>query len=191
MLIEVSELRSVKFKKVFNSCFNFKNHLPDNYKPGFCINYRMKKNIYPALVAAISLVTIFIQTPSSMQKPVLNHIALYVTNLQKATAFYRDVIGLDTIPEPFRDGKHTWFSIGHSQLHLIEGAAEPIKHPKNTHICFSVPSVEDFIKRLDKAAVEYSNWPGTSKSPTVRTDGVKQIYFQDVDGYWIEVNDDK
>jgi catechol-2,3-dioxygenase len=25
----------------------------------------------------------------------------------------------------------------------------------------------------------------------VRPDGVKQIYFQDPEGYWIEINDDK
>jgi lactoylglutathione lyase len=152
----------------------------------------MKKNVLIWLLPAITLASVAIQTPRTMKKPVLNHIALYVTNLQKATAFYRDVIGLDTIPEPFHDGKHTWFSIGaQSALHLIEGAAEPLKHPKNTHICFSVASVEDFMKQLQKAGVEWSNWPGTSKTPTTRADGVKQIYFQDLDGYWIEVNDDK
>lgn len=152
----------------------------------------MKKNVLIWLLPAITLAGVVIQKPNSMRKPVLNHIALYVTNLQKATVFYRDVIGLDTIPEPFHDGKHTWFSIGaQSQLHLIEGAVEPVKHPRNTHICFSVASVEDFMKQLQKANVEWSNWPGTSKTPTTRADGVKQIYFQDLDGYWIEVNDDK
>jgi len=29
------------------------------------------------------------------------------------------------------------------------------------------------------------------KIPTARPDGVKQIYRQDTDGYWMEVNDDK
>ena len=44
--------------------------------------------------------------------PTLNHIALYVTNLKTSTAFYQQIVQLDTIPEPFHDGKHTWFSIG-------------------------------------------------------------------------------
>jgi lactoylglutathione lyase len=154
----------------------------------------MKKNVLTWLASAITIAiaSFVIQKPHSMQKPVLNHIALYVTNLQKATAFYRDVIGLDTIPEPFHDGKHAWFSIGsQSHLHLIEGATAAVTNPKNTHICFSVASVEDFMKQLQTAGVEWSNWPGTSKTPTIRADGVKQIYFRDVDGYWIEVNDDK
>jgi lactoylglutathione lyase len=126
-----------------------------------------------------------------VNKPVLNHIALYVTSLSRSTAFYQNVIGLDTIPEPFKDGKHAWFRISRqSQLHLIEGATGPVQHPKNTHLCFSVPSVEAFMGVLDKSGIVYSNWPATSKSPTVRADGIKQIYFQDLDGYWIEINDD-
>jgi lactoylglutathione lyase len=152
----------------------------------------MKKIILAAIIPVIALTGINFQTNRPMKKTALNHIALYVTKLSKSTAFYKDIIGLDTIPEPFHDGKHTWFSVGdHSHLHLIEGATEPVKHPKNTHICFSVPSMEEFIARLEKAGVEYSNWPGTSKSPTVRADGIKQIYFQDPDGYWIEVNNDQ
>ena len=158
----------------------------------FAVNCCMKKKILLASVLPLIAITGFVlQQDDQMKKPVLNHIAIYVTSLGKSTSFYRQVIGLDTIPEPFHDGKHTWFSVGpNSHLHLIEGASAPVLHPKNTHICFSVPSVEEFIPRLDKAHVEYSNWPGTSKSPTVRADGIKQIYFQDPDGYWIEVNDD-
>ena len=39
--------------------------------------------------------------------------------------------------------------------------------------------------------VKYGNWAQTNKGPEIRPDGVKQIYFQDPDGYWIEVDDDK
>lgn len=123
-------------------------------------------------------------------RPPLNHIALSVQDLAKATTFYRDLLGLDTIPEPFHDGKHTWFSIGPAcHLHLIAGAKARHEGDRGTHICFSVPSVEAFIERLDKAGLEYINWAGEKKKLTVRVDGVKQIYLQDPDGYWIEVND--
>lgn len=125
-------------------------------------------------------------------KATLNHIALYVVDLQKSTAFYRDIIGLDTIPEPFHDGKHTWFSMGiKSHLHLIQGAVAPLQHPKNTHLCFSVASVDDFINVLKKHKIEYENWAGEKGTVTSRVDGVKQIYFNDPDGYWIEINDAK
>ncbi|GAA4436007.1 hypothetical protein GCM10023188_28560 [Pontibacter saemangeumensis] len=121
----------------------------------------------------------------------LNHIAVYVHDLGQSTAFYEDVLQLQKIPEPFKDGLHTWFTLGPAgQLHLIQGAAAELKPNKNDHLCFSVPSIEDFIANLDRHKVEYTNWPGTAKEPTIRVDGVKQVYFQDPDGHWIEVNND-
>ncbi|MBL7747996.1 MAG: VOC family protein, partial [Chitinophagaceae bacterium] len=76
---------------------------------------------------------------TALQRPVLNHIALYVMDLKTSTSFYQDIIGLDTIPEPFHDGRHTWFSIGaKAHLHIISGAKEKKEHDKNTHLCFSV-----------------------------------------------------
>lgn len=140
------------------------------------------------------LLFVSVQHLNAQTKPAisLNHIAIYVNDLAKATAFYDQVLGLPQIPEPFHDGKHTWYSIGAAgHLHLIQGAEAGVKREKNDHLCFSVNSVEDFIKNLDKYKVEYTNWPGTAKAPTVRVDGVKQIYFQDPDGHWIEINDDK
>jgi len=126
------------------------------------------------------------------QSPTLNHIAVYVQDLQKSTKFYRDVIGLDTVPEPFHDGRHTWFTIGGpSYLHLISGATAITTHDKNSHICLSVPSVTDFIVRLNRAGVPFEDWPGKSGAVTTRTDGVHQIYFRDPDGWWIEINDAK
>ncbi|HEY3430658.1 MAG TPA: VOC family protein, partial [Cyclobacteriaceae bacterium] len=72
----------------------------------------------------------------------LNHIALYVVDLKTSTDFYRTVVGLDTIPEPFHDGRHKWFEVGpKSHLHLIQGAASKTDHNKNSHLCFSVASV--------------------------------------------------
>lgn len=126
------------------------------------------------------------------KKPVLNHIALYVVNLERSTTFYQNIVQIDTIPEPFHDGKHTWFSIGsYSHLHIISGAKETREHEKNTHLCFSVPSIEDFITRLEKARIPFENWTGARQTFNVRVDGVKQIYLRDPDGYWIEINNDK
>jgi lactoylglutathione lyase len=141
------------------------------------------------------LFIIFVFSMSQIQaqqpKPRLNHIAVYVADLPSSTAFYQQIVGLDTIPEPFHDGKHTWFSIGGgAQLHLIAGA-RAVAHDKNNHLCFTVPSVQDFIKTLARHKVVYENWVGEKNAVTKRVDGVQQIYFKDPDGYWIEVNDAK
>lgn len=128
----------------------------------------------------------------SQQKVLLNHIAVYVVDLKISTAFYKDIIGLDTIPEPFHDGRHTWFSVGvKSHLHIISGATAKTVHDKNAHLCFSVSSVPEFVKVLEKNKVEYENWAGDKMAITNRVDGVKQIYFKDPDGYWVEINDAK
>jgi lactoylglutathione lyase len=150
--------------------------------------YHMKK----INLLFFSCALLFIKTMNAQTKPTINHIALYVIDLKKSTYFYHDIIGLDTIPEPFRDGKHTWFSIGpKSHLHLIEGATTTLPHPKNNHLCFTVPAVEEFVKRLAKNQIEFEDLRGTKGAITTRVDGVKQIYFKDPDDYWIEINDAK
>lgn len=122
--------------------------------------------------------------------PRINHLALYVVDLQPSADFYAKVIGLPVIPEPFKDGRHAWFLIGpQAHLHIISGATVRLPKEKNTHLCFTVPSVADFIPRLTAAGVGYENWAGEKNAVTNRVDGVKQIYFQDPDGYWIEIND--
>ncbi|MFT4156099.1 VOC family protein [Parafilimonas sp.] len=121
-----------------------------------------------------------------------NHLTVYVVDLKKSSAFYRDVMQLQEITEPFHDNHHTWFKIGeHNELHVVSGAKEKIPHDINIHFAFSVPSVESFAEHLDSFHIKYGNWNQTSKDPQVRPDGIKQIYLQDPDGYWIEVNDDK
>ena len=127
---------------------------------------------------------------SAQPKARLNHIALYVTDLKASTGFYRDVIGLDTIPEPFHDGLHTWFGIGpQSHLHLIQAGKQRFEQNKNTHLCFTVPDVQAFARMLDSRQIPYEDWPGVKGKITRRVDGVHQIYLRDPDGYWLEIND--
>ncbi len=121
----------------------------------------------------------------------VNHTALYVFDLKKSEAFYRDVMNLPEIPEPFKDGRHVWFRTGpHSQLHVIQGAAKVEPHDINSHLAFSVKNLPAFMAHLDKAKVHYGTWKGEEKLTTLRPDGVKQVYLQDPDNFWLEVNDD-
>jgi lactoylglutathione lyase len=119
-----------------------------------------------------------------------NHIALYVTDLERSTAFYREVIGAQTIPDPFKDERHVWLKIGeHNQLHLIAGSQKP--QPGNSHFAFSVALLENFAERLTEHGIAFDDGHGGANKVRLRPDGIKQIYFQDPDGYWIEVNEDR
>ncbi|MBL7764406.1 MAG: VOC family protein, partial [Chitinophagaceae bacterium] len=42
---------------------------------------------------------------------------------------------------------------------------------------------------LKKNNIPFESWTGEKNTWTNRVDGVKQIYFTDPDGYWIEIND--
>ncbi len=125
-------------------------------------------------------------------KPTLNHVAICAHDLKKSVDFYSDVLELTKIANPFHDTVHQWFSIGPgTQLHVIQADCPTVAHDINNHLCFSVASLEDFMKHLDKFNIKYGNWNGDYKKTQLRADGVVQIYFQDPDGYWIEVNNAK
>jgi len=121
----------------------------------------------------------------------LSHTTIFVVDLDKSAHFYENVLGLKKIAEPFHDGKHVWFQVAdHSQLHVVSGAKEDIPHDINIHLAFSVPAIDPFLKHLEQAHVKYGNWAQNTTTPQVRPDNVKQVYLQDPDGYWIEINDD-
>lgn len=129
------------------------------------------------------------QTPT---KAKINHTAVFVVNLETSKHFYQDIIGLDTIPEPFHDGKHAWFKTGQGiAMHVIQGAESKKDYYKNQHTCFSVASVKAFTELLKQNNIMWENVNGTKQAITTRIDGVQQIWLQDPDGYWVEINDAK
>ena len=130
------------------------------------------------------------QTSMTAAKAKINHTAIYVVDLEKSGRFYQDIIGLDTIPEPFHDGKHIWMKTSEtSTLHIIKGANMPKEYFKNQHTCFSVSDFNGFIEKLNKANIQYENVSGKINAITTRVDGVHQIWLRDPDGYWLEIND--
>ncbi|NLR82764.1 VOC family protein [Chitinophaga eiseniae] len=153
----------------------------------------MKQAILAGCLLILALTGISTNMNAQTKKyPSLNHMALYVVDLDKSTAFYRDIIGLEPMEEPFKDGRHSWFKVGpHSQVHIISGAASATSHDKNTHLCFSVPSMKEFLTVLQAHHVAWEDWPGKAGAVNKRVDGVQQIYLRDPDGYWLEINDDK
>lgn len=132
------------------------------------------------------------QSNTTKPKVTIDHVAIFVVDLRKEQSFYRDVLQVDTIAEPFHDNKHAWFSIGNGiALHLIQGAPQPKEYYKNHHLCFSVGSLTDFTKRLLDLQLSFEDVAGKINAITTRVDGVHQIWMKDPEGYWIEVNDAK
>ena len=118
-----------------------------------------------------------------------NHLALSVKDVDKSAEFYHNVLNFKEITNRTKKAGIRWFSLGEDkELHLISLVKEPFSINKAIHFAMTVPNFEAFIKRLDSLNVNFSDWPGANHTITTRADGIKQIYFQDPDGYWIEVN---
>ncbi|HZL26226.1 MAG TPA: VOC family protein [Acidobacteriaceae bacterium] len=118
-----------------------------------------------------------------------DHIAIYVTDIDRSAALYEQLLGLERIDEPFHDGLHVWLRIGPTlSLHIVGGAADTTPHDITHHMAFRTGSLDNTMLRLDRAGVVYRNFLGDGRI-NIRPDGIRQIYFQDPDGYWIEVNE--
>lgn len=118
-----------------------------------------------------------------------NHIALSVKDVDRSTDFYKKILNLNEITNKTKIEGIRWLSLGEGkELHLISILKEEVTINKALHFALTTSDFDSFIKVLDEKKISYSDWPGTPQKINIRADGIKQIYFQDPDGYWIEVN---
>jgi lactoylglutathione lyase len=121
----------------------------------------------------------------------LHHVSLNVRDVEASAAFYANVLGLQEIPNRFGKSHIRWFTIdGFRTVHLIGGGTEG-EQPRHfsNHVALATRSFEIVLTRLERCGVTYVSLARQPKDITVRADGVRQVYFQDPDGHWIEIND--
>ncbi|MEP7376449.1 MAG: VOC family protein [Chitinophagaceae bacterium] len=119
----------------------------------------------------------------------INHLALSVKDVNRSADFYSKVLGLAEITNRSKIEGIRWFVLGDSrELHLISVIKENVTINKALHLGLSTASFDNFVKRLDGLKIPYSDWPGKPNTVNIRADGIKQVFFQDPDGYWLEVN---
>jgi lactoylglutathione lyase len=146
----------------------------------------------PSFFKLAAMLALFSLPLFARAQAAFNHTALCSTNLKESNEFYASVLKLKVIPNPFKDTVHTWYSIAPNvTMHVIQGDCPRIAHNRGEHLCFSVPSIKEFVALLDKKKIAYCNWKGVPNQVEHRVDGVSQVYFTDPDGFWIEVNDAK
>ncbi len=126
---------------------------------------------------------------STTVKFFFNHLALSVKDVNRSAAFYSTVLKLPEIVNRTKIEGIRWFALADGkELHLISIIKKKVIINKAIHMGLSTNHFDEFVKRLVALKIPYSDWPGKPNTVNIRTDGVKQIFFQDPDGYWVEVN---
>ena len=149
-----------------------------------------KRFLYIAIaVALLSVHANSYQQGSTSPAVTIDHIALNVADLDASVAFYSGVFGLQEIPAAAKGRR--WLSLGNGvALHLLGGRLATVVDNRSVHVAFTSDNLDPIIQRLKDRGITWSDFAGSQGTVgTVRTDGVRQIFFRDPDGYWIEVND--
>jgi catechol 2,3-dioxygenase-like lactoylglutathione lyase family enzyme len=147
----------------------------------------MKKIIFLLLIIPIIK---YGQNNNSMK---FNHQALLVNDLNQSGDFYNNILGFEEIEVGAgQNPPKRWFkSDDGMEIHLISTKEKLKSIPKGIHMAFSVKNFDLFINNLKGNNITYGNWRGDENQIQLRNDGYKQIFFQDPQGYWIEVNNIK
>ena len=119
-----------------------------------------------------------------------NHVSsLSVKDIDKSAIFYKEVLQLKEITNSTKkDGIRRFSFWEGKELHLVSILKEPVTINKAVHFALTSANFDAFVKTLEAPNIIYSDWPGAQNKITKRKDGIRQIFFQDPDGYWIEVN---
>lgn len=128
-----------------------------------------------------------------------NHIALIVEDVGRSAAFYSDVLGFQQIRRPNFDRHGAWFTMGNLELHLIKGT--PLVHSGDDlivgHISietFGIDKVPGLLRKMNVPFRQNVSVPKGSDAGGTGTNSsnsskkiVRQYFFRDPDGYYIEV----
>ncbi|WP_432410540.1 VOC family protein [Rasiella sp. SM2506] len=118
-----------------------------------------------------------------------NHIALSVKDVTISAQFYTNVLNLEIIPLPPEAENVKWISLEDGkELYLLSIFKDEIKTNKAIHLALSTANFDAFVQKLTAMNVAYTDFLGTLNKINVRPDGINQVFFQDPDVYWIEVN---
>jgi lactoylglutathione lyase len=145
------------------------------------------------IILLIITIVLTVQFVKGQDKPsfnlTVNHLAISVKDVNVSADFYARVLKFQEITNRSKFEGVRWFSIGEGkELHLISMVKESVSLNKAIHLAFTTPDFDAFVAMLEKFKINYSDWPGAPNKVNVRADGMKQVFFQDPDGYWLEVN---
>lgn len=120
----------------------------------------------------------------------LRHVALYVADVERSLAFYRDVMGMTLEWRP--DPDNVYLTSGSDNLALHRRSASP---PLAEQSVLDAPPVLDHIGFLVGSPKDVDAWAGyleshgltLATSPRTHRDGARSLYLLDPDGIRIQI----
>ncbi len=120
-----------------------------------------------------------------------HHVAVCVTDLERAKRFYGGVLGLGEVPRPPFTAAGAWYELPDgTQVHLIVHAAPRTLRGTSAvdildgHVAFRIADYDAAVAHLQAHGVACFELP-ENLTPW------KQVYFTDPDGNEIELNVDR
>ena len=122
----------------------------------------------------------------------VHHIAIIVSDIEKAREFYIKKLGFEAIRENYRKERDDWkldLRVDeHTELEIFaeKNPQKRVNRPEACglrHLAFRVASVEETVKELDEIGIECE---------PIRTDtytGEKMTFFFDPDGLPLEIHE--
>jgi len=131
-----------------------------------------------------------------MSELMLHHVSIVVTDLERALAFYRDLLGIAQIERPAIPVPGAWLACGDRQIHLIV-------HPGGTfrtkaridiadaHFAFRTDDFDGVVDKLVRHGFRESAAEDDPKRLLVvrkSVAGFQQLYMLDPDRNIVEIN---
>ncbi|GAA3408752.1 VOC family protein [Paenibacillus hodogayensis] len=119
----------------------------------------------------------------------IEHVGVMVTDMERSIAFYRDVLGLETLGTLDHGNGTIKLAFlgspgaGETQLELVQGYTGRLaEEGKVHHIAFTVDDLDAEIARIAKLDVTFID-----PDITVLPNGARYRFFYGPDGEWLEL----
>jgi lactoylglutathione lyase len=105
----------------------------------------------------------------------LDHVSLFVRDLDTSARFYAEVLGLPEVENKTGRPHIRWFGLGGGRsIHLISGASEvPANRPLSTHFALATRAFNETLDRLAQHGVTYQDLARVKGKISIRADSAR------------------